>query len=112
MIDPNGGPPSVEIVATTKHQINNDFETRAGRLLWKFDLPTIDTNVIIAFTPDEKTIAIARPDLRAWELRDIQTGQIIRTLPLVPATECAAFSPDGAALYCVAGGTLYRQRAR
>ena len=88
------------------------FETRAGRLLWKFDLPTIDTNVIIAFTPDEKTIAIARPDLHAWELRDTQTGQIIRTLPLVPATECAAFSPDGAALYCVAGGTLYRQRAR
>ena len=92
------------------------YELRTGRLLWKFDVP--DTNYaspstfVAAFAPDEKTVAIARTELKLWEIRDTQTGRIVRTLPLMPKTISAAFSPDGNTLYCVAATVLYRQRAR
>ena len=92
------------------------YELRTGRLLWKFDVPSTNyaspSTAVTAFSPDEKTVALARADLELWEVRDTQSGRIARTFPLVPKVECAAFSPDDNTLYSVAGTMLYRQRAR
>ena len=84
--------------------------TKDARELWQFQTSAKDDAVTMS--PDEKWLAIARGDRKIWETRDLKTGQIIRTLPLVPATNIGAFSPDGATLYSVADGVLYRQRAR
>ncbi len=78
--------------------------------LWQFQISARDD--VVTLSPDEKWLAIARGDRKIWEVRELPTGKIIRTLPLVPATNMGAFSPDGTTLYSVADGVLYRQRAR
>lgn len=86
------------------------FDTRNGALLWS--APTSVNDSAIAFTADEKLIALPQFAKSHWQFRNSQTGAIIRTLPLAPKVSSAAFSPDGATLYSVADGILYRQRAR
>ena len=81
---------------------------RTGAALWRFDLDALSARAVIA--PDETVLAL--PRARDWQIRDAHTGAILRTLPLVPDANAAAFSPDGATLYSIANGILYRQRAR
>ena len=83
--------------------------TNSGRVLWKFTL-TSPTNRAV-FSSDEKWLALPTNGLH-WEIRDAQSGVLSRTLPRVPGVRGAVFSPDGATLYSVADGVLYRQRAR
>ena len=83
--------------------------TNSGRVLWKFTL-TSPTNRAV-FSSDEKWLALPTNGLH-WEIRDAQSGVLSRTLPRVPNVRGAVFSPDGATLYSVADGVLYRQRAR
>ncbi len=85
------------------------WDAIGGRKLWNFerqdDAPT-------ALSLDEKQLAIANRAERVWHVYDLPTGALLRTLALVPDAQAGAFSPDGATLYSVAGGKLYRQRAR
>lgn len=83
--------------------------TANGRVLWKFTLSSPTSRAV--FSPDEKWLALPVDALK-WEIRDAQSGAIIRTLPRVPDVRAAVSSPDGATLYSVANGVLYRQRAR
>ena len=85
-------------------------ETATARVLWTFKAANFYGTAI--FSPDEKWLATTRGDRKNWEIRDARTGAILRTLPLVPGAQTGAFSPDGGALYSLADGTLYRQRAR
>ena len=85
-------------------------DTTNGRVLWSCLRPTEAD--FLAISPDETRVAISRLFARRWEIRDLRSGKIIRTLPLVPNTHDSAFSPDGATLYSIANGVLYRQRAR
>ena len=86
------------------------IDTTNGRSLHKFDW---NTNDVTVFSPDETLFAIGRVGTEAqWEIRDLRTGQLVRTLPLVPQTKAAAFSPDNGTLYSIKGNRLYRQRAR
>ena len=88
----------------------NVHDTHTGRLLWRF---LLEVNVRErAIAPDESVIALPFPSRAQWDIRDLQTGQKLRTLPLVPNLKSAAFSPDAKTLYSLAGGVLYRQRAR
>ena len=87
------------------------IDTASARELWNFELGNWQKDAV-ALAPDEKWLAIARDDRKIWELRDLQTGALIRTLPLVTGVRAGAFSPDGETLYSVADGVLYRQRAR
>ncbi len=84
-------------------------ETASARVLWQFQT---HANESAFFSPDEKYIAIGRGDRKIWEIHDIKTGEILRTLSLVSGATSGAFSPDGATLYSVANGVLYKQRAR
>lgn len=86
------------------------IDTQAGRIKWSFesDLPS-DVPVMSA---DEKLIFFPLSSRRCWEVRDLATGRTLRQLPFLPNSSVAAPSPDGATLYSVAGGVLYRQRAR
>ena len=86
------------------------IETRTGRVLWKFNREGWWD--VIFFSPNEKLLVLPQITRRVWELRDTKTGRVLRTLPLVPGAHGGAFSPDGATLYSVANGVLYRQRAR
>ena len=88
----------------------NVFSTRTGRVLWQFSQE--NTFYGPALTSDEAEAALPFPSRKLWEIRALETGKFLRTLPLVPGAQAAAFSPDGATLYSVAGGVLYRQRAR
>ena len=85
-------------------------ETANAREIWQFQTNNLDDPV--TFSPDEKYIAIGRGDRKIWEIHNIKTGEILRTLSLVPGATSGAFSPDGATLYSVANGVLYKQRAR
>ena len=89
-------------------------DAQTGRALWSFDLFSDDD--FAPFAPDETRIALPLRYPPRWEIRDLATGQLLRTLPLAHGAgseaNLGAFSPDGATLYSVAGGVLYRQRAR
>ncbi len=108
-------------------------DTRDGRVKWRLENPDNPGNwppqsnpfnaKNPAFTPDEKSVAFPFAELERWEIRDLATGAIERPLPLAKHdgkdnfaidayAQTGAFSPDGATLYSVAGGKLYRQRAR
>ncbi len=86
------------------------FSTRAARPLWS--VPVTNVGASAAFARDEKSVALPQEAQGQWEIRDLATGKILRTLPLVPGTQAAAFSPDNSTLYSLANGVLYRQRAR
>ncbi len=81
---------------------------QTGRVRWEFDLDNFQDKP--AFASDDSALAVLH--LKHWEVRDAQTGRILRQLPRVIHARDAAFSPDGNTLYSVAGGVLYRQRAR
>lgn len=85
-------------------------DTRSGRALWKLKMGSNGTDAV--FSPDQTVIAVPLAKSKLWEIRDLRTGQLLRTLPFVPNTQSGAFSPDGDTLYSVANGVLYRQRAR
>ena len=85
-------------------------DTRTGRVTAEVNLGSYPGQ--IAFSPDETEIAVPIVGRDIWEVRALKTGALLRTLPLVPGAQGAAFSPDGATLYSVANGVLYRQRAR
>ena len=89
------------------------LDTATARDVWTFTLDNWETDAVL-FSPDEKYLVIGRSNRKIWELHDIKTGEILRTLPMVVGADyaSAAFSPDGATLYSVADGVLYRQRAR
>lgn len=83
-------------------------DAQSGRVRWEFELDDFKDKP--AFAPDDSALAILHG--KRWEIRDAQTGRILRKLPRVIHAREAAFSPDGAMLYSVADGVLYRQRAR
>lgn len=83
--------------------------TATGKPLWGFNIPQI-VSPLWAISDDEQTIII--PQDTEWQVRNLLTGTLTRRLPLVPGVSVAALSPDGKALYSVARGVLYRQRAR
>ena len=85
-------------------------DARTGRELWSFQRQA--PHDVALFSPDETRLAIPQFDQHKWQICDIATGKLLLTLPLVPDTMSAIFSPDGATLYSVANGILYRQRAR
>ena len=99
----NGGP-------GFKPNVWRVIETKSGRVSWTFEAaPSADIPI---FTTDEKQVALRLNASKIWQIRDLTTGQILRTLPLLPGTQTGAFAPDGATLYSIAGNVLYRQRAR
>ena len=100
-----------EPVTNSQDQTWSVLDTATARDLWHFTLDNWQTDSVL-FSPDEKYLVIGRGDRKIWEFRDVKTGEITRTLPLVSDANSAAFSPDGATLYSVANGLLYRQRAR
>ena len=84
-------------------------EVASGQMLWKFPADSIfDLNALMS--DDEKTIVV--PMGNQWQVRDFRSGVIVRRLAALPNVEAAALAPDGAILYSVAHGTLYRQRVR
>lgn len=85
-------------------------DTGTGRVKWSFDLD--EPRDFAVFSPDEKWLALPLTSRHIWQIRELSSGAILRTLPLVPGAHSGAFSPDGATLYSVAQGVLYRQRAR
>lgn len=84
-------------------------QSTTGKRLWSFDSPG---GVPGGWTipDDEKTIFVKTSN--GWQVRDLQSGAILRELPLLPNTFVCVPSPDGSLLYSVAKGALYRQRAR
>jgi len=90
-----------------EQRVVNSF---TGRSQWSLKMDSNQTDA--AFSPDETQIAVPIAKRKIWEVRSLETGKITRTLPLVTGTQTGAFSPDGATLYSVANGVLYRQRAR
>ena len=90
------------------------IDTTNGRELWqvdwKFEAATSRDNAV--FSPDETLVALPFSQRKQWEIRQTKTGVIVRVLPLLPDVQAAAFAPDNSTLYSVAGGVLYRQRAR
>ena len=118
----NSGSPTIS--AFGSYALYNDREqshfsswhvvnARTGRTLWTFNTEISKTfSLFPFFSPDETLIALPVPSMGQWQIRDLKTGQILRTLPLLPNAPWGAFSPDGATLYSVANGVLYRQRAR
>ena len=87
----------------------NVVDVQTGRALWQFDLDSLRDYA--EFSSDEKWLALPLTQRKIWQIRDTKTGKFLRTLPLVPGAHGGAFSPDGATLYSVANGILYRQRA-
>ncbi len=86
-------------------------DTASGRIRWNFDLEGQQFNAA-ALSSDETIIALPLASRKRWEIRELRTGNTLRTLPLVPGAQIGTFSPDGATLYSIANGVLYRQRAR
>ena len=86
------------------------FDTTRARPLWQAQSKSVGS--AYAFARDEQTIAIAQDARALWEIRDVRSGQVLRTLPLASGTQAAEFSTDGATLYSLANGKLIRQRAR
>lgn len=84
-------------------------DTATGNKLWNFCVD-IEHSPGWVISDDEQTIFVS--NATTWEVRDLQTGALLRRLPLVPNTRVAAASPDGATLYSFSNGALYRQRAR
>ena len=82
-----------------------------GRALWRLASSQLEIYSSV-MSLDETIIAVPSLSRKIWQIRDARTGAIVRTLPLVPGAHNGAFSPDGSTLYSVAGGVLYRQRAR
>ena len=62
--------------------------------------------------PDDKQLAVPKTKRHCWEIHDSKTGVLLHTLPMISGVYTGAFSPDGATLYSVANGVLYKQRAR
>lgn len=84
-------------------------DTATGKYLWTLYASSMNPDSWV-ITDDERTIFMRKG--RQWEVHDLQTGATLRQLPLVAGVTVAASSPDGATLYSVAKGVLYRQRAR
>lgn len=84
-------------------------QSATGKRLWGFDS---HGGVPGGWTipDDEKTIFVRTSD--GWQVRDLQSGAVLRELPLIPNSFVCVPSPDGSLLYSVAKGALYRQRAR
>ena len=85
-------------------------DARTGRALWDAKMDNNNRDAI--FAPDETLLAVPQAQRKIWEIRALPGGHILRTIPFVPNLDAAAFSPDNSTLYSVAGGVLYRQRAR
>ena len=85
-------------------------DTSTARVKWSYELASREARAV--FSRDETLLAVPASVRGVWEIRELRTGQLIRTLPLLPGVQTGAFSPDNATLYCVANGVLYRQRAR
>ena len=93
----------------------NVVGTNTGKALWHFDTDCYKAEAVMSpavMSPDEKLIFLPLFSRRIWQVRELKTGKVLRTLPLLLGVQVAASSPDGATLYSVAGGVLYRQRAR
>ena len=84
-------------------------KTSSGRVLWNIHRDSYEPPVL---SPDEKEVALPLNRRSIWQIHSLPTGKILRALPLVSGATIGAFSPDGATLYSVANGVLYRQRAR
>lgn len=100
-----------EPVTNSQEQIWSVLDTATAGELWNFTLDNWQKDTIL-FSPDEKYLAVGRGDRKIREIHDVKTGAIVRTLPMVSGANSGVFSPDGATLYSVASGVLYRQRAR
>ncbi len=81
-----------------------------GRESWRFEMEIVESYLV--FSSDEKLVAIPVVNRKQWEIRDLKTGELLRTLPLLPGVTNGQFSPDNSMLYSVTNGVLYRQRAR
>ena len=86
------------------------IDTHTGRELWRFDMETMESHIV--FSSDETLVAIPFAYHKQWEIRDLKTGQLLRTLPLLPGVTNGQFSPNNSTLYSIYNGVLYRQRAR
>lgn len=84
-------------------------EVATGKVLWKF-LGNFVFDFDSLMADDEKTIIVHAGKL--WQVRDFRTGAILRRLTYLPDLNAAALAPDGATLYSVVKGMLYRQRTR
>ena len=87
------------------------LDAATGRRRWSFQKSN-GTGDRTVMSPDETRLAQANSARKIWQIYDLKSGALSRTLPLVPGARAAAFSPDGQTLYSVANGTLYLQRAR
>ena len=86
------------------------YQVAPQRALWEFETETENTPSF--FSDDNTLYYLAVPARKIWEVRDAKTGEVVRTLPLVGGARGATLAPDGKTLYCVAGSSLYQQRAR
>lgn len=86
------------------------FDARTGRAVWNFKIESAPA--WIAWNPQMTRVALPLPSRGVWEIYRFPQGQLERAIPLAPGAKRGAFSPDGNTFYSVAGGKLYRQRAR
>lgn len=86
------------------------FDARTGRAVWNFKIESAPA--WIAWNQQMTRVALPLPTRGVWEIYRFPQGQLERTIPLAPGAKRGAFSPDGATFYSIAGGKLYRQRAR
>ncbi len=99
------------------HQVTPDgkgvsavLQTATGQRLWDFHENEVNPSFNWVASNDERVIFVRAGT--QWQVRDFQTGTLLRRLPCVSNVQAAASSPDGSMLYSIAGGVLYRQRAR
>ena len=86
-------------------------DASTGHTLWRF-VGTEWEMYLSEISRDEEIIAIPLFSRKVWQIHDLKTGKLLRTLPLAPGFKVGAFSPDGNTLYSITNGILYRQRAR
>ena len=86
-------------------------DASTGHALWRF-VSTEWEMYLSEISRDEDIIAIPSFSRKIWQIHDLKTGKLLRTLPLAPGFKVGAFSPDGNMLYSMANGVLYQQRAR
>lgn len=97
------------VLANTDANQYHVVATKSGRTLWTAARLTFGD---IALSADERSIVLRKND--RWEVRDLATGELLNTAPMLFYSDFTGISPDANTLYTIDrnNGSLYRQRIR